>query len=350
MAKRLVLHAGVHKTGSTYIQGVMFNNRDALRRSGIAVPRTLEHDPASLRTFAFSFHKPEFQDQFRRLVLEEPEDTVLVSSEELSHAIRDHHLTREFLRDLSASHGVQVQIVAYLRRQDELRESTFQQQARGAYCGSIHEFEGYPFDYRPTIAAFREAADIVTLRPYERAAWRRGDVFFDLMHAAGLSLCAPILTPPGRINASFDRRLVLYLSAVPRERKFGCFEQVCRLSELGTIQPDGMRFLTPPRDRLGFLERFAEANLEIAADDADLRDHLVCPVVSLDWTPPEPITPAERAAADVILAGGDEGEAEAAAAALRPAKMTRRVLRRLARLSRATRSGAPAKAETERAR
>ncbi len=333
MAKRLVLHAGVHKTGSTYIQDILFNNADALASSGVRLPNSLNHRQGGLREFAFSFPEPEFQNAFRTLVLETPEDTVLVSSEELSHAIRDHHLAREFLQDLSRSHGVEVRIVAYLRRQDELRESAFQQQARRSFRGSIHEFEGYPFDYRPTVAAFREAADTVVLRPYDRRTWRRGDVFFDLLHAADITLDHPVLTP-GAVNKSFDRRLIAYLASVPKARKFDRWEDVLRLRALDIIRPDGQRFLLSPHERFAFMERFNEANMEVCGDDEPLRAHLVSPPIPVEWEPPDPITPEERAAADVILAGGDKREADAAVEAMRPAPITARILRRLTRATR----------------
>mgnify|MGYP006273697045 CR=1 FL=1 len=214
MAKRLVLHAGLHKTGSSHIQQKLFLNRAHLARHGVDVPDALNHHPGKLRTFAFSFHQPDFQAAFRRLVLDSPADTVLVSSEEFSHAIRDHHLTHGFLRDLAERDGVAVRIVAYLRRQDEMRESTFQQQVRTGLRGPIETFDGYPFDYRPTVAAFRAASEDVVLRPYERSAWPDGDIFQDLMHVSGLDVGGP-LEAPAWSNRSLDRRLVLFLSTAP---------------------------------------------------------------------------------------------------------------------------------------
>ena len=305
MAKRLVLHAGLHKTGSTYIQQTLFLNRERLARARIDVPEALNHHPDRLREFAFSFHRADFQTAFRRLVLDSPGEAVLMSSEELSHAIRDHHLTQAFLRDLAERDGVAVRIVAYLRRQDEMRESAYQQQVRTQFRGPIEAFDGYPFDYRPTVAAFRSASDDVVLRPYEPAAWRGGDIFADLMDIAGIDVGGPLQTPDWT-NKSLDRRLVLFLSATPAalKREFGSRWDGYRvLDRFDVVRPDGGRFQASPDARRAFLERFREANIELAFGDAALEDHLLSPPKDRDWVPPAPVTPRERAAAYSVLAG-----------------------------------------------
>ena len=69
------------------------------------------------------------------------------------------------------------------------------------------------------------------------------------------------------------------------------------------IKPDGRRFLTSPDARRAFLERFREANLELARGDAALEDHLLSPPKDRDWLPPAPATWRERAAAYAVLAG-----------------------------------------------
>ncbi len=307
MAKRLVLHAGLHKTGTTFIQQRLFLNRERLARDGVDVPEALNHHPAGLRDFAFSFHRPAFQTAFRRLVLDSPGETVLVSSEELSHAIRDHHLTRAFLRALAQRDAVAVRVVAYLRRQDEMRESTYQQQVRTHLRGPIEAFDDYPFDYRPTVAAFREASADVVLRPYEPGEWRDGDIFEDLMHAADLHAHgAPEV--PDWTNTSLDRRLVLLLSTTPPalKREFGSRWDGYRvLDRFNVVRPDGERFLASPDARRAFMERFREANTALAREDAALKAHLLSAPKDHDWAPPAPVTPRERAAAYAVLAGVD---------------------------------------------
>lgn len=51
MARRVILHVGTHKTGTTYLQTLMWNNRDALRRQGVLFPGTErgDHMHASLK-------------------------------------------------------------------------------------------------------------------------------------------------------------------------------------------------------------------------------------------------------------------------------------------------------------
>lgn len=49
MARRVILHVGAHKTGTTYLQTLMWHNRDALRRHGVLFPARIssEHRHAS---------------------------------------------------------------------------------------------------------------------------------------------------------------------------------------------------------------------------------------------------------------------------------------------------------------
>ncbi|MEV6348973.1 hypothetical protein [Actinoplanes sp. NPDC051851] len=59
MARRVFLHIGAPKTGSTYVQNVLWNNSDALQRAGILLPGTRSaHDQAMTDLRQVSWRDP----------------------------------------------------------------------------------------------------------------------------------------------------------------------------------------------------------------------------------------------------------------------------------------------------
>ena len=89
MARRVYLHIGAPKTGSTYVQHVLWANRPALRRAGLLLPGTpAAHDQAMTDLREVSWRDPDAGWTWDRLVAEAarwPGD-VLISNEALGGA------------------------------------------------------------------------------------------------------------------------------------------------------------------------------------------------------------------------------------------------------------------------
>ena len=143
----LVLHMGLHKTASTYVQGVLSARRDDLLREGLLYPRTgiVEKGSTGTREGAGSgqglLSRKGRQEALKAQLLEElPEDvpTVLVSSEEFSRARptpTPHNLLARF-----RAFGT-VKVVLVLRRQDDWIESYYKQ-----IVDQYNNFETRSFD------------------------------------------------------------------------------------------------------------------------------------------------------------------------------------------------------------
>jgi hypothetical protein len=127
----LVLHIGLHKTASTYVQNVLTARRYDLIQHGVLYPNTGTYEEARVRTRegALSGH---FQLTFvagRKALLAELLDevppavsTVLISAEDLTHP-------RGRPENHFADFGIfgSVKVVAVLRRQDTWIESMYKQ-------------------------------------------------------------------------------------------------------------------------------------------------------------------------------------------------------------------------------
>ncbi|MEM1113453.1 MAG: hypothetical protein AAGI11_16180 [Pseudomonadota bacterium] len=101
----------------------------------------------------------------------------------------------EILEDIRARlAGHQVHIVAYLRRQDQLYSSFFNQDVKGArqWPGTAYQFYAthqiFQRDYYSIMQAYADAfgADNVHLRPFEPGQWHHGDIVSDFCASTGL--------------------------------------------------------------------------------------------------------------------------------------------------------------------
>ena len=191
----LYLHIGTHKTGSTSLQHYLYEHRAALARQGLHYPEIgLKGSGHHALAWAFGSgfrHEPDTAqidaacEHISRL-LAQGED-VVVSSEEF-----------EFLRDTAPLAPLaqlpQVKIVLYVRRQDDMLESTYAQhvaQYSLRYAGSIYQFCQRhdflrKFNYVATARRWGEVfgEDKVIVRPYGTALVR-DDVCEDLLSLMG---------------------------------------------------------------------------------------------------------------------------------------------------------------------
>ena len=167
---RLVLHIGLHKTASSYVQGVLAAHRDELLAEGVLYPTTGLVDKAGTGTregagsgqalFSRRAAQPELHD---RLLAELPDgvDTVLISSEEFTRP--GPTPTPEQVLDRFAAFGT-AEVVLVLRRQDDWIESFYKQAVDQFRNYETRSFEQYLrqtgldlLDFRGRFAPWREA-------------------------------------------------------------------------------------------------------------------------------------------------------------------------------------------------
>ncbi len=190
--KRVYLHIGQTKTGSTSLQAFLHHNRAALSRLGVVYPQVPADDPhpAQHRCLVQALHSGD--DALEpaictwQFVLAQIEssaaDAAVISEEMLWHLWEAHPHRREAALDWIAERlaPFDVRIVCYLRPQHEWIESWFNQIARTVVDGSSQmgfgEFQAHAqqlgsFDYLRRTAdwAARFGESRLIVRPYEPA-------------------------------------------------------------------------------------------------------------------------------------------------------------------------------------
>ena len=204
--RRLVLHLGMHKTGSTALQALMSERQGELRREGVLFPRTgLAMDHAAVRAQGFPGHLGLLEAarrdndiiwrELRREVADAGCDTVVISCENMLLPLTSEreaviaHLMARFRGFRS------VDVVMFVRRPDVWAEMFFRELvANGNRLGArtleefLVDFGGVLTDLPSLLAPFEAATgNRVRLLDYD-AATGSGTLWQALVQGAGLSV------------------------------------------------------------------------------------------------------------------------------------------------------------------
>lgn len=125
--KKLILHIGVHKTGSTAIQTFLYKNNNLLNKQGFYMPDFLycpEHKPAEIRYSILKKDSKRTKDLLKQMIQNAKEkqcDTVIISDEDYCKA-NEHDLSNvkifgEFFEE--------IEVLIYCRRPDRQSESGY---------------------------------------------------------------------------------------------------------------------------------------------------------------------------------------------------------------------------------
>ena len=218
MAERLVLHIGLPKTGTTALQHFLALNRDALARNGILYPELQRsfvpwgqngnggvflEAACSLSDLPFCFDKElgttkaDIEDALGRISsLAGEAETLIISEETMVWAIIRSQGSRyiEALRDTarSCSGAKDIDVLIYLRRQDEWAKSFWKQSVINVHPTTLgfkawlssSEPQGI-FDYKKLVLRLEEVfgREHVIVRTYERGSFEGGDIFHDFLAA-----------------------------------------------------------------------------------------------------------------------------------------------------------------------
>ena len=226
--KTVVLHIGTGKTGTTSIQNYLDDNQDWLRAEAdldfpdIGVERTTHYG----ERFVAHHDVVAWLDQdkagklaaLRKRILASDCSLVVLTSEYCFHRLREPAISR-FAQTLR---GLDVRVLCYLRRQDQMVESAWGQAIRvGQYDRPIEAFlaghvreraaEHAHLNYAAMLARWRDAFGRAAIRPrlFERQRFRDGTVIADFCDAIG----RPHAYAPGRVrragaNLSLPRELL----------------------------------------------------------------------------------------------------------------------------------------------
>lgn len=308
--RRLVLHLGLHKTASTWLQRQLLASRETLLRAGVLVPLAGLPDATfrAVRPGGFPGHQG-FLSALRRgdeapwaalgqEVRQSGCDTVVISCENMALPTdpeRNALLARLFLR---LSGAASVDVVAFVRSPDTWAEAYWAEQVCNGLRAGARTLPEFLVDHAASLtdlpalfAPFEAFAGApVRLIDHDHAA-AVGSHWADFGAAAGLPLADIALSPdaqarayPGADRAQVQAALLvnaMIASEGLRQRSLRAF--------FAARPPGGDRtsFL-PPQDRQALVAAFAEASAPWAAARGYAPDlaALHARLDAEDWHPP----------------------------------------------------------------
>jgi hypothetical protein len=285
-AARCFIHIGAPKTGSTLLQKVLFENREAIEHAGILYPDVSlrgygHHDLAFLISGGYpswatgqprSLH--ELGNDLRNVIAGRRE-SLLFSSEDFYLCPNPEHL-KEFLSSAGAFDGRKPSIIVYVRRQDDAHESWYNQTIKA---------QGYTHDVETCIKEFHDlwdyqkqldrwasvfGQDALVVRCFDPEEFVEGSLLADLLSVVGLK-DVNVNVPEDRINTSLNadvlefQRLLNHLP-LPEHRKRRFHRQLMELSAQTTGEGlfDESWSIGPER-RATLLASYQKGNAEVAS-------------------------------------------------------------------------------------
>jgi hypothetical protein len=206
--RRIFLHAGQPKTGTSAIQLLLHRNREALERFGYLVPKagaSPTGNYAGLIEAILGQHVPptytDCVEAFRQEVNAHPAGNVIVSAESLDYSFRSEEKrdrVLRFLRDL----GLATTVVVFVRPDAEALSSAYAEQVKSfLYDSTLRQFVR-PQRYAHLLK-LAQLPEVQTLfRPYN-AEVRRTGAAREFLRVIGLPEEAlECLGPEPRVNES----------------------------------------------------------------------------------------------------------------------------------------------------
>lgn len=268
----LLIHAGMHKTGTTTIQALLRRDAPHLLAAGDHHYHVARRMPAA----------------------PEPVGPLTLFSSESLFPWIDHNpqLAQEWASNCRSIYS-RITVLLFLRRQDHLMESIYAEAACRWHEGPFSTLD-YQFSHLARIKALSALFGINALQVGifrdDMPGW---DVTVEFQRLTGITLGTI-----ERHNQRLHRRAVLFMAQLPKHDRaqVAMFRrQVGRL-----IRDDGERCMFSPYAHLRMLAEHQEDNRAICrrwcpGDEAYMTGSMSAPDTSRPWQPPAPLTIEEQA-------------------------------------------------------
>lgn len=211
--RKIYLHIGYYKTGTTSIQHTLYERRPQLHRLGIDYPtigtlKNKAHHNLANQLVKTNFHYPQYGtlEDLQAYLSRSRYPVTVLSAETFMNADSQH-----IQRFADYFKGYDVGIIIYLRRQDQLLQSLWAQRIKmGRPTPSFDDFVSGLFssderddelahdlsslDFVQLVSAWAGVfgEEHIVVRPYERST---GDVVRDFLHVIGVEDTEPFAAP-----------------------------------------------------------------------------------------------------------------------------------------------------------
>ncbi|MDD6038133.1 MAG: hypothetical protein PUD20_04985 [bacterium] len=297
--KTLYLHIGMPKTGTSSIQKFLLSNHLILEQHGYVFPKLPYQYPFIYqnRNAYFMIGKQYNEDDSRNRVLEkeilkkgmetvysyfEKYDNIILSEETLWRAFRTHRYLFPYLRKHAKNHGYRIQIIVYLRRQDEYQISLWKQNVKHPKTAQTLPFEErlnevmtkepFTLQYADTLDEISDifGRDNLIVRRYDRSFWKNESIVDDFLDCIGLTHTAEYIDLPREINTSLSENMAQIKRIINKEQSFSKEENAFLLQFMRDLSPESEKqypcsMLSADETR-AFLAQFTEGNDRVAKE------------------------------------------------------------------------------------
>lgn len=289
MKHYLYIHIGIQKTGTTAIQYFLYSNREYLQQLGFSYPVFEEE-----RKLYPAFKSPDYMKNGDYLI---SEDLRIYDTSSNFEAACDHIIQELKSRNVIISEEgyvgyninlldqllsnlvkkiENIRIVVYLRRQDLLAESLWNQKIKGG--STAKRFKEYIktdvpewFDYRVLFGILNKYIndENIIVRVYEKQQFYGGNIEDDFLDAVAIHTNTESWKRGGVINRSLKgnyleiKRIINSVNQIEYFPSFFWRDKMVELSELYANNKD-MRNCFEIAERNTFLKRYEESNRYIA--------------------------------------------------------------------------------------
>lgn len=213
------LHIGAPKTATSTLQSMLSGNFQQLLKQGVLYPKLLRHGDAHHTLVAdliqaYQGHTmadlwygdrtrgEAWQDLQREIEQYPGIDKIILSSELFFGQTQRLEDMLADIRSRLSEH--EVKVVVYLRRQDQLYSSFFNQDVKGARQWSHNAYQFFEthqifkHDYAQLLGIWSDAVgrENMVIRPYESAQWVGGNIIEDFCAVTGVEPLGRVQTTP----------------------------------------------------------------------------------------------------------------------------------------------------------
>lgn len=290
MSNKVIFHIGIHKTGTTSLQYFLYTNEECLEKAGYTYPHILEdldcipfpreHIHKNGGMFYQYCDESDLSNEYWNILCnyirhKNQDYNVIISAEGIVN-----HAKSILLRAVKEFSSVQV--VVYLRRQDRLIESLWNQVIKaGDYAGTFAEFVSHApewLDYYETLSTITGIVgkENVIVRIYDKKELVGGKIELDFISAIGLQSIQNEFVL--KRNSSNEKLSNEFLELKRNFNEVGLktdsyvskhFRYVFEhISALYSGENDKNCYFTPA-DREAFFNSYSEGNLKVAKEYLD---------------------------------------------------------------------------------